>query len=265
MNRSRAKTVSARENAISACFIIASIPPKSVARQNPEVLRGVQLVEESGTKGQKVTVIAEDNATSRAVGTYLQSVLSELGYDASVKAISPNIQFTYIQNTETAAFPGPAYGRMERHRKKLGAEAPRFPIMPYKQSLSEDAAQQTVAKPIDRAKRRSEKAFDTETMSFAEIVDHTARTDDVRVDVRNGASHIELAKIMDEVASNTRLTKKIAGQRERAGKPRGQTVTEIVNGTNDAFRRVGYASEKPADGRQDPTQKSIKHVPAPVC
>ncbi|QRM57639.1 ABC transporter substrate-binding protein [Sinorhizobium sp. BG8] len=58
-----------------------------------------QLVEESGTKGQKVTVIAEDNAVSRSIGTYIQSVLSELGYDASMKAISPNIQFTYIQNT----------------------------------------------------------------------------------------------------------------------------------------------------------------------
>ena len=58
-----------------------------------------QLVEESGTKGQKVTVIAEDNATSRGIGTYIQSVLSELGYDASMKAVSPNIQFTYIQNT----------------------------------------------------------------------------------------------------------------------------------------------------------------------
>ena len=29
----------------------------------------------------------------------MQSVLNELGYDASVKAISPNIEFTYIQNT----------------------------------------------------------------------------------------------------------------------------------------------------------------------
>jgi peptide/nickel transport system substrate-binding protein len=58
-----------------------------------------QLVEESGTKGQKVTVIAEDNAVSRSIGTYLQSVLTDLGYDASMKAISPNIQFTYIQNT----------------------------------------------------------------------------------------------------------------------------------------------------------------------
>ncbi|MGZ2487936.1 peptide/nickel transport system substrate-binding protein [Rhizobium pisi] len=58
-----------------------------------------QLVEESGTKGQKVTVIAEDNAVARGIGTYLQSVLSDLGYDASMKAISPNIQFAYIQNT----------------------------------------------------------------------------------------------------------------------------------------------------------------------
>jgi peptide/nickel transport system substrate-binding protein len=58
-----------------------------------------ELVKESGTAGQKVTVISEDNAVSRAVGTYIQSLLTELGYDASLKAISPNIQFTYIQNT----------------------------------------------------------------------------------------------------------------------------------------------------------------------
>ncbi len=61
--------------------------------------QGQALVEESGTKGQKVTVIAEDNATSRGIGTYIQSVLTELGYDASMKAVSPNIHFTYIQNT----------------------------------------------------------------------------------------------------------------------------------------------------------------------
>ena len=58
-----------------------------------------QLVEESGTKGQKVTIIAEDTAISKSIGVYLQSVLKELGYDADVKPISPNIQFTYIQNT----------------------------------------------------------------------------------------------------------------------------------------------------------------------
>ena len=37
--------------------------------------------------------------STRSIGTYLQSVLNDLGYKASVKAISSNIQFTYIQNT----------------------------------------------------------------------------------------------------------------------------------------------------------------------
>ncbi len=58
-----------------------------------------QLVEESGTKGQKVTIITEDKTVSKSVGVYVQSVLTDLGYEAEVKPISPNIQFTYIQNT----------------------------------------------------------------------------------------------------------------------------------------------------------------------
>ncbi len=65
----------------------------------PDMEKAKQLVEESGTKGQKVTIIAEDKAVSKSIGVYLQSVLSELGYEADVKPISPNIQFTYIQNT----------------------------------------------------------------------------------------------------------------------------------------------------------------------
>jgi peptide/nickel transport system substrate-binding protein len=65
----------------------------------PDIEKAKQLVEESGTKGQKVTVIVEDTAVSKSIGVYLQSVLQEIGYDAEVKPISPNIQFTYIQNT----------------------------------------------------------------------------------------------------------------------------------------------------------------------
>jgi peptide/nickel transport system substrate-binding protein len=65
----------------------------------PDMERAKQLVEESGTKGQKVTIIAEDKAISKSIGVYLQSVLNELGYQAEVKPISSNIQFTYIQNT----------------------------------------------------------------------------------------------------------------------------------------------------------------------
>ena len=65
----------------------------------PDLEKAKALVEESGTKGQKVTIIAEDTAVSKAIGTYMQSVLTEIGYEAEVKPISPNIQFTYIQNT----------------------------------------------------------------------------------------------------------------------------------------------------------------------
>jgi peptide/nickel transport system substrate-binding protein len=65
----------------------------------PDIEKAKQLVEESGTKGQKVTVIVEDTAVSKSIGVYLQSVLKEIGYDADLKPISPNIQFTYIQNT----------------------------------------------------------------------------------------------------------------------------------------------------------------------
>ncbi len=65
----------------------------------PDMEKAKQLVEESGTKGQKVTIIAEDKTVSKSIGVYLQSVLTELGYEVDVKPISPNIQFTYIQNT----------------------------------------------------------------------------------------------------------------------------------------------------------------------
>jgi peptide/nickel transport system substrate-binding protein len=65
----------------------------------PDMEKAKKLVEESGTKGQKVTIIVEDKTVAKAIGVYLQSVLKELGYDADVKPISPDIQFTYIQNT----------------------------------------------------------------------------------------------------------------------------------------------------------------------
>jgi len=66
----------------------------------PDMARAKQLMQESGVKpGQPVTLVVSNRAIERSIGTYLQSVLRELGFDAAVKAISPSIQFTYIQNT----------------------------------------------------------------------------------------------------------------------------------------------------------------------
>jgi len=65
----------------------------------PDLAKAKQLVKESGTAGQEVTLITSDKVVEKSMGVYLQSVLNAIGYKASIKAISSNIQFTYIQNT----------------------------------------------------------------------------------------------------------------------------------------------------------------------
>ncbi len=66
----------------------------------PDMARAKQLMQDSGIKpGEPVTVIVRDRAVDRAIGTYVLSVLHDLGFDAAVKSVSQNIQLTYIQNT----------------------------------------------------------------------------------------------------------------------------------------------------------------------
>lgn len=65
----------------------------------PDLAKAKALVKESGTAGQKVTIVSEDTPISRSVGVYLQSVLTDLGYQTSLKALSTNVQFTYLSNS----------------------------------------------------------------------------------------------------------------------------------------------------------------------
>jgi peptide/nickel transport system substrate-binding protein len=65
----------------------------------PDLAKAKQLVKESGTAGAKVAIVVANDEVNKAMGVYVQSVLNSIGYKASVKAISGNIQFTYIQNT----------------------------------------------------------------------------------------------------------------------------------------------------------------------
>ncbi len=64
-----------------------------------DLARARRLVEESGTKGARVTLIVPDHSDTKAMGDYLQGVLNRIGYVASVRALDFNVQFTYIQNT----------------------------------------------------------------------------------------------------------------------------------------------------------------------
>ena len=73
--------------------------PGAASGSAPDLEKAKQLVKESGTAGQKVAIVVADDEVNKAIGTYIQSVLNSIGYKASVKPISCNIQFTYIQNT----------------------------------------------------------------------------------------------------------------------------------------------------------------------
>jgi peptide/nickel transport system substrate-binding protein len=66
----------------------------------PDVEKAKQLVQESGTAGQEVAVVTTDDEVNKAIGENVQSMLNEIGYKATLKPISGNIQFTYIQNTK---------------------------------------------------------------------------------------------------------------------------------------------------------------------
>jgi peptide/nickel transport system substrate-binding protein len=66
----------------------------------PDLAKAKQLVQQSGTAGQQVAITTQSDEVNKSIGEYMQSLLNQIGYKATLKAISPNIQFTYIQNTK---------------------------------------------------------------------------------------------------------------------------------------------------------------------
>ena len=66
----------------------------------PDLDKAKQLVQESGTAGTAVAVVTSDDEVNKGIGEYVQSMLTSIGYKATLKPISGNIQFTYIQNTK---------------------------------------------------------------------------------------------------------------------------------------------------------------------
>jgi peptide/nickel transport system substrate-binding protein len=65
----------------------------------PDLDKAKSLVQQSGTAGQEVGIVVTDDEVNKAMGEYLQSLLTTIGYKAVLKPLSGNIQFTYIQNT----------------------------------------------------------------------------------------------------------------------------------------------------------------------
>jgi peptide/nickel transport system substrate-binding protein len=65
----------------------------------PDLATARTLVKASGTAGMKVTFVCSDREVERSIGIYLQSVLNDIGYRASVHSISYNIRDTYLENS----------------------------------------------------------------------------------------------------------------------------------------------------------------------
>ena len=65
----------------------------------PDMDEAKQLIKESGTAGQSVTIIVDDGSIGRGIGTYMVSLLNSLGYKASMHPLASNIEYTYVQNS----------------------------------------------------------------------------------------------------------------------------------------------------------------------
>jgi peptide/nickel transport system substrate-binding protein len=75
----------------------------------PDLAKARALIQASGTAGQPVTLITDDSSIDRNIGAYLQSLLTSLGYKATLKPISANIEYTYLQNSKNKVQIGLSY------------------------------------------------------------------------------------------------------------------------------------------------------------
>jgi peptide/nickel transport system substrate-binding protein len=66
----------------------------------PDMAKAQQLMNESGQKGQSVDVITDTLETDKAHGEYFVGLLNKLGFKAKLKALSPDLQYPYVQNSK---------------------------------------------------------------------------------------------------------------------------------------------------------------------
>ncbi|WP_086657020.1 ABC transporter substrate-binding protein [Acetobacter orientalis] len=87
--------------ATNFCFYTKGASPTASALQwqAPDLAKARQLVQESGTAGQKVTLITANTSVDMAMGGWVRDMLQNIGYQASIRPISNTLSMTYVQNT----------------------------------------------------------------------------------------------------------------------------------------------------------------------
>ncbi|HYT50703.1 MAG TPA: ABC transporter substrate-binding protein [Gaiellaceae bacterium] len=66
----------------------------------PDMAKAKQLIAASGTKGASVKVNTDTVETDKALALYFVGLLNQLGYKATLQALSPDIQYPYCQNSK---------------------------------------------------------------------------------------------------------------------------------------------------------------------
>jgi peptide/nickel transport system substrate-binding protein len=69
----------------------------------PDMTKAKQLIAQSGTKGQNVTVWSETTTLSKSEGEYIVSLLNQLGYHASLKSLDRGVYFDTVDNSSNKA------------------------------------------------------------------------------------------------------------------------------------------------------------------
>jgi len=77
---------------------------KKISVYTHDLAKAKQLVQQSGTKGMKVTVYTiGDTEIDKATGEYLQGVLKQIGWNAGIRELAGGTYFTIIGNQATKA------------------------------------------------------------------------------------------------------------------------------------------------------------------
>ncbi|WP_406636638.1 ABC transporter substrate-binding protein [Amycolatopsis sp. WGS_07] len=67
--------------------------------RGPDLAKAKRLVAESGTAGAAVSVVPGNNRMHIAMGEYLQTLLTDLGYHATLKPMDEGLQYPFVQNS----------------------------------------------------------------------------------------------------------------------------------------------------------------------
>jgi peptide/nickel transport system substrate-binding protein len=79
---------------------------KKISMYPHDMAKAKQLVQQSGTAGQAVTVWSSTRETHQKAAEYLTDILNQLGYKAKLRAIDPAIYWATIGNQKTKAQTG---------------------------------------------------------------------------------------------------------------------------------------------------------------